>query len=160
MNRRGFLQLSLVGGMATLAGLDSVEDNGESFALDFNDKPTYSYPPKDKLDDLYLSQEAMEDIQNWGVEEVDEETKKEILTPPKKIVEVDEYKPRWNINGSWAKAEDRGELIKHLSGSVHRKDPNHLITLSVDDLQRLHDNSHWSMGSRTFKKPRKRKRRR
>ena len=142
MKRREFIQLALVGGISALAVSDSVEENVEL--------PVYpDYPPKHKLDDLYISKEAMEDIQNWGVEELDEETKKEILTPPKEIVEVDEYKPRWNVDGSWDKAEDRGELIKHLSGPVHRK-----------DLQRLHDNSHWSMGGRTTKKVRKRKRRR
>jgi len=142
--------------MIVLAGLDSSECT--DIVVQY---PKVPPPPKHNPDDLFVSRETMEDIKKWGVEDLDKETKKAILTPPKKVVvEVDEYKPQWNIDGNWAKAEDRGELIKHLSGSIHRKDPSHLITLSIDDLQRLHDNSHWSMGSRTSKKVRKRKWRR
>jgi hypothetical protein len=149
MKRRGFLQLSASAGMIVLAGLDSSE------CTEIVVKTPILPPKTPDKDDILLLELADRGIIS------DETVKKEILTPPKRVVvEVDEYKPQWNIDGNWAKAEDRGELIKHLSGSIHRKDPSHLITLSTDDLQRLHDNSHWSMGSRTFKKVRKRKRRR
>jgi hypothetical protein len=60
---------------------------------------------------------------------------------------VDNYTPQWNIEGSWRKAEDRQEIIRHLLTS-----PNHrgrskasLMSLSTDELQRMHDQDHNDM---------------
>lgn len=152
MKRREFIQLALVGGVSALAVSDSIEE-------------AVCQPNEEDLELLVELADRGIISEETVLEKFQEkETKKEILTPPKKvIVEVDEYKPRWNVDGSWDKAEDRGELIKHLSGPVHRKDPNHLITLSTDDLQRLHDTSHESTRNTSGffrRKPKKVKRRR
>ena len=67
---------------------------------------------------------------------------------PKKVVEVNEYDPKWNVEGSWEKAEIRSELIRHLSGPNHQYQTDYLMSLSTDDLQRLHDADHNSRGTR------------
>lgn len=69
-------------------------------------------------------------------------------------VEVDQYSPRWNVEGSIKKAEDKADLIKHLSGSNHGYSVDYLNQLSVDDLQRLHDSGHDSRKSITYTRPR------
>lgn len=42
-------------------------------------------PATHDLRDLYISPEAMEDIRNWGVDEIDEQTRKEILSGSSEI---------------------------------------------------------------------------
>jgi hypothetical protein len=52
------------------------------------------------------------------------------------------YDPKWNVNGSWNKAQSRMALISHLAGANHRFDKSYLNTLSTDQLQKLHDDDH------------------
>ena len=109
-----------------------------------------------ELQELYCSPEAMEDIKNWGVDEVDEKTQKEMMetfnSPPpseliekkplKNLYENGRYNPRWNVNGSWNKVQNRIDLIYHLNGANHGFDKSYLNTLSTDELQKLHDDDH------------------
>ena len=52
------------------------------------------------------------------------------------------YDPKWNVNGSWNKAQSRMALISHLAGANHKFDKSYLNTLSTDQLQKLHDDDH------------------
>jgi hypothetical protein len=52
------------------------------------------------------------------------------------------YNPKWNVNGSWNKAQSRVGLISHLAGTNHKFDKSSLNTLSTDQLQKLHDDDH------------------
>jgi hypothetical protein len=52
------------------------------------------------------------------------------------------YDPKWNVNGSWNKAQSRVGLISHLAGANHKFDKSYLNTLSTDQLQKLHDDDH------------------
>ncbi len=52
------------------------------------------------------------------------------------------YDPKWNVNGSWNKAQSRMALISHLAGTNHKFDKSYLNTLSTDQLQKLHDDDH------------------
>jgi|6_EtaG_2_1085325.scaffolds.fasta_scaffold04102_9 hypothetical protein len=49
--------------------------------------PSY-YWDKGNLSDLYISPEAMEDIKNWSVDQIDEETRKEILSNSSEIAHM------------------------------------------------------------------------
>lgn len=108
------------------------------------------------------------EIKCCNVDEIDEETKKddvnekqveppkplkptEPVKPVKNLNENRYYKPHWNVNGSWSRAESRSALISHLSGSNHGFDRSYLNTLSTDELQRLHDNDHDSRTSRAWR---------
>lgn len=52
------------------------------------------------------------------------------------------YDPKWNVNGSWNKAQSREGLISHLAGANHKFDKSYLNTLSTDQLQKIHDDDH------------------
>lgn len=64
------------------------------------------------------------------------------IAPQKNLNENRYYTPRWNVSGSWGKAESRPALISHLSGPNHRYSSSYLNTLSIDELQKLHDDDH------------------
>lgn len=72
----------------------------------------------------------------------------------KKVIEVNKYSPRWNVEGSMKKAENKADLIKHLSGNNHGYSVDYLNQLSVDDLQMLHDSDHDSRKNTTYTRPR------
>lgn len=105
----------------------------------------------------------MEDIRNWGVDHIDEYTRKEILAEEPQVAKISScsliktkdlnenryYKPHWNVNGSWSSVENRHALISHLSGFNHNYKESYLKTLSTDELQKLHDDDHDSRSSRT-----------
>jgi hypothetical protein len=44
-----------------------------------NTPPSGNFTDREKLKDLYISPEAIEDIRNWGVDQIDETTRKEIM---------------------------------------------------------------------------------
>ena len=52
-----------------------MKKNSEEYL--WNIKEGRPYP---ELSDVYISREAMQDIRNWGVDEIDETTRKEILS--------------------------------------------------------------------------------
>ena len=99
---------------------------------------------------------SYDDIKLWNVDEVDEKTQKEMMetfnSPPpseliekkplKNLYENGRYNPRWNVNGSWNKVQNRIDLIYHLNGANHGFDKSYLNTLSTDELQKLHDDDH------------------
>lgn len=67
------------------------------------------------------------------------------ITPAIAKIDLNEnryYDPRWNVSGSWNKAESRTSLISHLNGSNHGHKRSYLETLSTDELQKLHDTDH------------------
>jgi len=101
-----------------------------------------------RLTDLYMSPEAIEDIRNWGIDQLDDVSRREIYVEDvADISEIDlnenrYYNPKWNVNGSWNKAQSRMALISHLAGANHKFDKSYLNTLSTDQLQKLHDDDH------------------
>ena len=67
------------------------------------------------------------------------------ITPTISEIDLNEnryYDPKWNVNGSWNKAQSRVGLISHLAGANHKFDKSYLNTLSTDQLQKLHDDDH------------------
>jgi hypothetical protein len=67
------------------------------------------------------------------------------ITPAIAKIDLNEnryYNPKWNVNGSWNKAQSRVGLISHLAGANHKFDKSYLNTLSTDQLQKLHDDDH------------------
>lgn len=133
MKRREFLKVSAAASLAAAAGLQPECVSKEV------EKPLFDYG------DIYCSPEAMEDIKKWGVDKVDEQTKKEILAEEPQAKDLNEnryYNPHWNVNGSWGKANSRSVLISHLSGPNHGFKLSRLNQLSTDELQKLHDDDH------------------
>lgn len=65
-----------------------------------------------------------------------------ILEPSAPKVEVDNYQPRWDVEGDYSRANDRNSLIVHLSGPNHNFTLQRLNSMSTDELQRLHDQDH------------------
>jgi len=98
--------------------------------------------------DLYMSPEAIGDSRNWGIDQLDDVSRREIYVEDvADISEIDlnenrYYDPKWNVNGSWNKAQSRMALISHLAGANHKFDKSYLNTLSTDQLQKLHDDDH------------------
>jgi hypothetical protein len=147
MKRREFLKVSAATSLAAVAGLQSECAPKEVVEVE---EPLFDDG------EIYCSPEVMEDIKNWGVDEVDEKTQKEMMetfnSPPpseliekkplKNLYENGRYDPRWNVNGSWNKVQNRIDLIYHLNGANHGFDKSYLNTLSTDELQKLHDDDH------------------
>jgi hypothetical protein len=69
--------------------------------------------------------------------------------PLKVKLDVDNYQPRWDIEGNYSKALDRQSLITHLNGENHKFSLQKLNAMSTDDLQKLHDTDHEN--KRSFK---------
>jgi len=68
----------------------------------------------------------------------------EKVEPSKVVVEADNYQPTWDVEGNYAKAQDRQSLIVHLNGPNHNFTMQKLNSMSTDELQRLHDQDHES----------------
>lgn len=93
---------------------------------------------------------SFEEINCWNVDNVIDkeivvlfnEDSQEVTVEKKDLYENDHYSPKWNVNGSWNKAQSRIGLISHLAGANHRFDKTYLNTLSTDELQKLHDDDH------------------
>ena len=69
--------------------------------------------------------------------------------PLKVKIEIDNYKPLWDVEGNYSKALDRQSLITHLNGENHKFNLQKLNAMSTDDLQRLHDQDHQRMKNET-----------
>lgn len=140
MERRSFLQAILGLGIAASAGIMSVctkrSNADDSKKVELYYEENLGFAVLDNRDILK------------GSFELDQSEM--LLDPPsvttlehkKNLEENRYYKPRWNINGNWNKAESRQALISHLSGSNHGHKRSYLNTLSTDELQKLHDKDH------------------
>ena len=137
MERREFLKVSAAASLAAVAGLQSECTPKEVAEVE---EPLFGYGKLYCSPEVTYPFELMEDIKNWGVDKIDEQTKKEILA--KDLNENRYYNPHWNINGSWGKANSRSVLISHLSGPNHGFKLSRLNQLSTDELQKLHDDDH------------------
>ncbi len=135
MERRSFVKflasIPLIG--YGLAGGQSESVEPEAKKFDFSD--------------LYISPEAYAVVNRDGryidyADDAQELYEQSMAAPTKDLNENGQYDPRWNVSGSWNKAESRTSLISHLSGSNHGHKRSYLETLSTDELQKLHDTDH------------------
>lgn len=132
MERRNFLKL-----------LASVPLVVAAF-IDYKGETQQPEPPKYKLQKR-IDQNPPERLVISTKLEADEVTTKDFY-------ENGNYQPKWNVSGSWTKAQSREVLISHLMGANHGFKKSHLDTLSTDELQKLHDDDH----NRTKITPRRR----
>ena len=104
-----------------------------------------------KVEEKKVEEKASEEKPPLPEPEPEPKKKVTVITPKVKV-EVDNYTPRWNVNGDMRKALNRADLMFHLRRD-HNVDADWMKTKSTDDLQRLHDTMHEQSRTKKFSTP-------